>query len=358
MDVRIPDPDSGAASLLLRRALLGLLLGALAVLCLLVLRPFLAPTLWAAILAYVTWPLYCRLRVPFGRFGSAAASVMTLLVIAVAILPLLWLLVLLQHELVDTYRSVTAYLSEGPHRLPAAIRDIPSFGAWLQEHLDRYTSDPAALGREISSSLQLWSGQLAALLGGAGRNGAKLIVALLTLFFFYRDGDSIVRQIGRVGSRFFDDRLNRYVHAGGAMTRAVVYGLLITALAQGVIAGVGYWIFGLEAPAVLGVLTGLLSTAPLLGTALVWAPLGMGLVLTGHTWKGILLLAWGLLLVHPADNVLRPLFISSVTRVPFLLVMFGALGGLAEFGLVGVFVGPILLGIASAVWQEWVAEED
>ena len=358
MDVRIPDPDSGAASLLLRRVLLGLLLGALAVLCLLVLRPFLAPILWAAILAYVTWPLYCRLRVPFRKFGTAAASVMTLLVIAVGIVPLLWLLVLLQHELVDAYRSFSAYLSEGPHRLPAAIRDLPWFGAWLQERLDRYTTEPAAVGREISSGLQLWSAQLAALLGGAGRNVAKLIVAMLTLFFFYRDGDSMVRQIERVGRRFFDDRLDRYVQAGSVMTRTMVYGLLITAMAQGVIAGVGYWIFGLDTPAVLGVLTGLLSTAPLLGTAFVWAPIGVGLVLAGHTWKGFLLLAWGVLLVHPIDNVLRPLFISSVTRVPFLLVMFGALGGLAAFGLVGVFVGPVVLGIASAVWQEWVAEKD
>jgi predicted PurR-regulated permease PerM len=240
MDVRIPDPDSGTAALLLRRALLGLLLGALAVLCLLVLRPFLAPIIWAVILAYVTWPLYCRLRIPFRKFGTAAALVMSLLVIGVAIVPLLWLLVLVQHELVDAYRNFTVYLSAGPHRPPAGIRDIPWFGAWLQERLDRYTSEPAALGREISTGLQLWSGQLAALLGGAGRNVAKLLVALLTLFFLYRDGDSMVRQIGRVGRRFFDGQLDRYVHAGGVMTRAVVYGMLITALAQGVIAGVGY----------------------------------------------------------------------------------------------------------------------
>jgi predicted PurR-regulated permease PerM len=79
-------------------------------------------------------------------------------------------------------------------------------------------------------------------------------------------------------------------------------------------------------------------------------------MLAGHAWKGILLLMWGLLLVHPVDNLLRPLLISSVTRVPFLLVMFGALGGLAAFGLVGVFVGPVLLGIASAVWREWATD--
>ena len=355
MDVRIPESDPGATSLLLRRALLGILVGALALLCLLILRPFLASILWAAILSYVTWPLYCRFRVPFRKFSTAAASVMTLLVIGVAIVPLLWLVVLMQHELIDAYSGFIAYLSQGPHRLPAAIRDIPWLGAWLQDSFDRYTSEPAALGREIGSGLQLWRGQLGALLGGAGRNVGKVVVALLVLFFFYRDGDAIVLQIRRVGVRLFDHRLDRYAYAAGLMTRAVVYGLLITAVAQGMIAGLGYWIFGIQAPAVLGALTGLLSTAPLLGTALVWAPLGVALIVAGHTWKGVLLLAWGVLLVHPTDNVLRPLLISSLTRVPFLLIMFGALGGLTAFGLIGVFVGPVLLGVASAVWLEWAA---
>ena len=218
---------------------------------------------------------------------------MTLLVIAVAIVPLFWLLVLIQHELLDAYRGFTAYLSEGPHALPAAVREIPWLGAWLQDGLNRYANDPTALRREITDGLQPLRGQLAALLGGVGRNVGKLLVAMLTLFFFYRDGDLLVRQTKRVGKRFFGDRLDRSVHAAGMMTRAVVYGLVITALAQGLIAGIGYWIFGLDAPALLGALTGLLSTAPLLGTAFIWAPLGVWLVVAGHTWKGVLLLAWG-----------------------------------------------------------------
>ena len=332
-------------------------MGFLAVLCILVLRPFLAPILWAAILAYVTWPLYRRLRTPFRGFKSTAATVMTLLVVAGAIVPLVWLLVLIQREFVDAYRNVSAYLSQGPHELPSAIGNIPWLGSWLQESLDRYARDPATLGREITSGLQDWKGELGALLSGLGRSVGKVFIALLTLFFFYRDGDALVRQMQRVGRRFFDDRLDRYVRAAGVMTRAVVYGLLVTALAQGVIAGIGYWIFGLEAPALLGALTGLLSTAPLLGTAFIWAPLGVGLVLGGHTWRGVLLLAWGFLLVHPTDNVLRPLLISSVSRVPFLLVIFGAFGGLIAFGLVGVFLGPVLLGVASAVWLEWSSDD-
>ncbi len=347
--------DSGA--LLLKRGLAALGVCALAILCLLVLRPFLAPILWAAILAYVTWPLYGRLRLPLGRHSSAAALLMTLLVLALAIVPLFWLLILMQHELVGAYRELTIYLSRGPHTLPAAVRDIPWLGAWLQEGLDRYTADPGALARELANGLQHWRGELAALLGGVTRNLGKLFITVVTLFFLYRDADVLVRQIQRVGRRFFDDRLDHSIRAAGSMTRAVVYGLLVTALAQGVIAGIGYWIFGLEAPALLGAMTALLSAVPLLGTALVWAPAAAGLIVAGHTWKGVLLLAWGVLLVHPTDNVLRPLLISSVTRAPFLLIMFGVLGGLIAFGLVGAFVGPVVLGVASALWLDWVAEE-
>ena len=89
---------------------------------------------------------------------------------------------------------------------------------------------------------------------------------------------------------------------------------------------------------------------------IVWAPAAVGLFLGGHAWKAVFLVAWGTLLVHPVDNLLRPYLISSVTRVPFLLVMFGALGGLAAFGLVGLFIGPVILGVASAIWREWATE--
>ncbi len=282
---------------------------------------------------------------------------MTFVVASLAVVPLVWLLVLVQHELVDIYRDFTAYLAQGPHTLPAVIRDLPLAGAWLQESLDRYGSDPAALGREFTLALQRWGSQLTALLGDVGRNLGKLLVALLTLFFFYRDGDALVDQFRRVANRFMGDRLDRPLRAAGLMTRAVVYGFLITAFAQGVVAGIGYRIVGLEAPILLGALTGLLSTAPLLGTAFVWAPLAAGLLIAGHTWKAIVLLVWGALLVHPTDNILRPLLISHVTLVPFLLVMFGALGGLAAFGLIGVFVGPVLLGIATAIWYEWATPD-
>lgn len=335
---------------------MGVLLAALALLCLLILKPFLSSILWAFILAYVTWPLYRRLRYSLRGRRNIAAALMTLLMATVAIVPLLAILLLLQRELTDAYRAFADFLSRGPHTLPAVIRDIPGLGPWLQSALDRYIRDPAALAREFTGDLQHWGGQLAAFLGGVGRNLGKVAITLATLFFFYRDGNSLLQQMRRVILRLFEDRLDRSIAIAGTMTRAVVRGFLVTALGQGLIAGIGYWICGIGAPVLLGTLTGILSTAPVIGTASVWIPLAAWLALAGHYWKSLLLVAWCSLLVNPVDNLLRPLLISNVTRVPFLMVMFGAIGGLAAFGFVGLFIGPVILGVATAIWNDWAAD--
>jgi predicted PurR-regulated permease PerM len=131
---------------------------------------------------------------------------------------------------------------------------------------------------------------------------------------------------------------------------------LITAFAQGLIAGVGYAILRLHGSVLLGAITGVLSVVPVLGTTLVWGPLSAYLLITGHIWKGIILLLWGMLLVHPTDNVLRPLLISSATHVPFIIVMFGVIGGVAAWGLIGIFIGPIMLAIGLSIWRSWAKE--
>jgi predicted PurR-regulated permease PerM len=282
---------------------------------------------------------------------------MTVLVACSVVLPALWLLVLLQEERVAAYRSLAAFIARGPHVLPPSIREVPWLGEQAQAALDRYSADPSALGREVSGWFQRWAGAPTVVLGDVGRNLAKLLLTLITLFFFYRDGDTIIRQATHVVRRAFGSRLDGYILTAGAMTRAVLYGLLITAIAQGILSGIGYWLVGLRAPVLLGELTAVLSTVPLVGTAIVWVPIGAWLLLAGETWKGIALLVWGVLLVHPIDNILRPLLISNVAHVPLLLVMFGAIGGVAAFGLVGLFVGPVLLGVAMAVWREWAGPE-
>jgi predicted PurR-regulated permease PerM len=338
-----------------RRLLLAAAVLLLGFACLLVLRPFIVPILWAAILAYTAWPLFLRLRSLLRGLNTLSALLMTILIGCLVVLPVLWILVLVQSELVSAYRLLRGSFAQGTPQLPLFLHRLPWLGTHLQEALQRYSADPGALARQASAGVLGWASRLGAIVGGVGRNLLKLALTLLTLFFFFRDGAAIVAQGRDVLRHFFQERLEAYFVTAGRMTRAVVYGLLVTAFAQGVIAGIGYAVIGLAAPVLLGLLTGILSFVPLAGTAIVWVPLAAWLMLDGHLVRGIILLAWGALLVHPAENVLRPLLISNAMRVPFLLVMFGALGGLAAFGLVGVFVGPVLLAIAMAVWREWAA---
>ena len=342
----------------LRRFALVILILFVGFACLAILRPFLASIAWAAILAYGSWPLYRLIHRPFGRFQNSAAFCMTVLLTCAVILPILWLSILLSSELIYAYRALAEYLAEKPMVLPDFIRGIPWLGEQAQQLIDQLSGGPAAFGRQAAGWIQTWASEITGLIGGVGRGVGKLLIVMLTLFFFYRDGEYIRRQCRLVVTKLFDDRLDTYVNTAGVMTRAVLYGFLITAFAQGLIAGIGYAILGLHGSVLLGAMTGILSVVPLLGTALVWGPLGAYLLITGHIWKGIILLMWGLLLVHPTDNVLRPLLISNATHVPFIIVMFGVIGGVAASGLVGVFVGPIALALGLAIWRSWASGDE
>ena len=137
----------------------------------------------------------------------------------------------------------------------------------------------------------------------------------------------------------------------------MVYGILLTAIAQGLLAGLGYWVAGVPAPVLLTLVTILLALVPF-ATPFVWGGVAVWLLVQGHTLEAIGLAVWGTLVISWVDNLIRPLVISSATKISFLLVMFGVLGGLAAFGFVGLFIGPVILAILLAVWREWLEGVD
>jgi len=341
---------------LTRTVLLGLFLVGLFILSYQVLRLFIVPVAWALILAYVTWPVYVHVRAAIGGSPTASAVVMTLLLTTAFVLPLLWLIGLLQNEFVLAFKAVSTYLNDGPPLLPAFIRDIPWLGEFLQQLIERMAIDPEAMRKEMLQWAQGWVGHVTDLIGGVGRNAAKFAMVVVTVLFVYRDGESLLKQVRKVSRRFLGARANAYLAAIGATTTAVLYGLLLTAIAQGTLAGIGYWAAGIRAPALFGALTALIALLPF-GAPFVWGTLSVWLLVQGETWAGIGLLLWGMLVVSWVDNLIRPLVISSATKIPFLLVMFAVLGGLAAFGLVGMFLGPIVIAVLLAVWREWVDAE-
>jgi predicted PurR-regulated permease PerM len=334
-----------------RRVLVaGLILGVLAA-TFSVLQPFVVPLIWGAILAYVSWPLHQRLlKWVKGRTGLAAL-ITTLAVTLAIIVPLVWLVFMLRYEATGAYAQVQAFLASKP-LLPPVLRDLPGAGPWLQDMLDELARDPTAIRAQLVRLTEESSLEVTRLIGGVGRNAAKLFFAVLSLFFLLRDGPRVLRETRAILEGILGERVRDYLDAIGSTTQAVVYALILGALAQGAVAGIGYWIFGIQAPVLLGAVTVLVALIPF-GAPVVWGSLSVWLLLTGHVWQGVGLLLWGVLLVSWMDNIIRPLVISNATQMPFLLVVFGVLGGVLAFGLVGLFIGPVLLAVSLAIWREW-----
>ncbi len=338
----------------LRRIVLAGLLGALLLAGFVVMQPFMAAIAWAAILTYVSWPLHLRVLARLGGRRTWAALVMTLALTLVLGLSLLWAGLLLHSEGLAAVREVARLLESGV-RLPESILSIAWLGPWLQERLNALSGDRAAWGVPISDLADQWGGRAMRLVGDLGLNALRLGFALLTSFFLFRDGERVLAQLRSILYGLLGNRVQGYFEAVGDTTRAVVYGLLLAALAQGLLAGLGYWIVGVRAPVFWGAATAVVALIPF-GAPAIWGSIGLWLLLTGQVSAGVGLLLWGALAVSWVDNLVRPLVISGVAKIPFLLVLFGVLGGLVAFGLIGLFVGPVILAILLALWREWAAD--
>jgi predicted PurR-regulated permease PerM len=345
--------DDQTLRALTRRAILALFLGGLLLLSYQVLHYFFVPVAWAGILAFVTWPVYERIVRLAPGLPNLTALAMTVTLAAAFVAPMVWLIAVLRTEVGAAYALVRGELASSTLQLPPFLLQIPWLGEQLQAIFERFSGDRDAFRAEILQWIDPWIGKIGVLAGGVGHFVANMGFALLTVFFFYRDGARLAEQARQILRRFLGHRSHGYVKAVGDTTKAVVYGIVLTALVQGALAGLGYWVAGLQAPVLLGALTGLIALIPF-GTPFVWGSAGVWLLLTGETMAGVGLLLWGALVVSSVDNLIRPLVISSATRIPFLLVMFGVLGGLVAFGPVGLFLGPVVLAVLLGVWQEWL----
>lgn len=331
------------------RLALGQLLAAILFFALIwkILSPFLPALVWAAILVYATWPLVEPMRRRWPPLLAALGA--TLLLALIFILPVLFLSVTLGAEL---YHVLTQLGSLDAHSmLEARLSQIP----WIHGLLAQIPATWKAklLPGALSPDLSAWAGRLGNVAGGIGRFGALLILVLITAFFFYRHGELLLDQLRRFADQVLGQRGDAYLRTAANTIHAVIYGILATAVAQGTLAGVGYAVAGLPAPVLLAIVTLLFSFIPF-GTPLVWGAASIWLFFQGDIWAGMGLALWGALVVSWIDNLIRPLVISNAVRIPFLLVLFGVLGGILAFGFLGLFLGPVLLAVLLAIWDEWL----
>lgn len=334
----------------------GCLLAGLLLLSYAVLRFFVEPVAWAVIVSYVSWPLHGWIRRSVGQRDTIAALLTTMLLGSAILVPLIWVTILLQRELAELVRVLPEWLERKP-ALPGFVAAIPYLGSELQGMLDPFEDLQGLLKQHALPSLRRLGTPFLGLVSDIGHSGLVLLMTLFTLFFLFRDGLHLVLQIKQVFSQVLGERLKGYFETSEATVKAVVYGIVLTAVAQGSLAGLGYWAVGVTAPIMLGIVTAGFAMIPF-GTPVVWVSTSIWLLLQGETWGGVALALWGTLVISWVDNIIRPLVISASTRIPFVLVMFGVLGGLASFGFIGLFLGPVILAIALAVWREWLQQHD
>ncbi|NOT10240.1 MAG: AI-2E family transporter [Methylococcaceae bacterium] len=341
----------------LQQIIPGILLAGLVLLGFIVLREFLLTLTWSFIITYVTWPPYRWLRHRLSGNATLSAAIMTAILAAHIILAAYWLVDLLNDELQVAYQSLTVNFNQQGYQLPNSIRQLPWLGDYLQEAIDRLIDNRAGVTTQFADWAKQRLGEVAKFLGGIGQYVLKLGVILVTVFFCFRDGQEAIKQLHQGLIHFLGKYLAVYLQAAGNTTRAVVYGLVLAALGQGLMSGIGYAIAGVQAPVLFGLITALLALVPM-GATLVWMPIGITLIMTDHLWPGVSLLLWGFLVISTVDNVIRPIVISGASRMPFLVVMFGVLGGLSAFGVVGLFLGPVILSVLLAVWKAWLEQQE
>lgn len=319
--------------------------------CLIVIQPFIPGILLAIILTLATWPAFIQLDRKIGNRRTLAAFLMTLLLALFFLLPLL----LLGSSLADSFTKLLSTATEAVqanhNTAPQWASNLPVIG----EHADHYWQHYVHNRGNLVGLLQKYAGNITQVLisigATIGRGIFDVSLGIFISFFMFRHGVQIDERIRTLIDRFAGPRGAQIMTVSKKTLIGVVYGILGTALAQGAVAATGFWIAGVPGAPFLGLMTMLLSFLPV-GPPLIWISATVWLFSEGQTNSAIFMGLWGLLGISSIDNVIRPFFISMGSKLPILLVLFGAIGGIISFGFMGLFIGPTLLAVAYTIIAE------
>jgi predicted PurR-regulated permease PerM len=323
--------------------------------------PFMSPIAWAVIVGIITFPAYRRLLVLLRGRERRASALMTLSVTLLFVLPVISLVSVLAQELGSLYTLISDSVNRGGAE--------QLFQEWLADprlapYLAQLKSLAGSASFNLSESVMANSkealsrllGFLSALLTNSFGFLVDLVFMLFVLFFVYHDGERILTWLKLMLplEASVQQKISQVVQN---VLSGFMFGMLLTSLVQGVLAGAAYLLFGIPSPLLLAVLTAIGGFIPVIGTALIWLPAALYLYLQGAAVKAVILILWGFFAVGMSDNVVKPIFMSSRVTLPILPVMIGAFGGLAAFGVLGAIFGPLLLAVLYELFVVVPADE-
>lgn len=338
-----------------------LLLAAITLAFFWLLLPFFTAVFWAVILAIIFHPLQRRFERRFGPGSNLAAALSVLVCIVIAIIPVAIIFVSLVNEGAKLVQRAQSDAIDASTILDHIQSHIPAWGQTILDRIGGGDFDFAAIRDRIVGFAQ----QLGQLIAGRaidlGQNTLRFVVAtgvmLYVLFFLFRDGRGIARNI-RASMPLSDVYNRRLTDKFVGVVRATVKGNIVIAVIQGTIGGVTLWALGMDAALLLGALMVFLSLLPAVGAAIVWVPIAIYFFLSGAIWQGAVLVFVGAGVIGLVDNILRPVLVGKDTRLPDYVILVSTVGGLSIFGINGFVIGPLIAALFVAGWTIFREERD
>jgi predicted PurR-regulated permease PerM len=318
----------------------------------LVLWPFSGAILWGTVFAILFAPVYRRLRRVLWRSGTLAALATLAIIVVMVIVPVTLLTVSLIDEASGVYDRIrSGELSFGGY-LHQVLDVLPGWAQGLLERLG--LTNAAAVQERLAAGLTKASQFFAVQAINIGQNTLEFVVSLgvmlYLLFFLLRDGDALFARM-RSALPLRADHQRALFDKFAVVVRATVKGNIVIAILQGALGGLMLWLLGVHAPLLWAVLMAFLSLLPAVGAGLVWLPVALYFLATGELLKGLVLIAYGVLVIGLVDNLLRPILVGKDTRMPDYVVLVSTLGGIAAFGLNGFVIGPLIAAMFIAAWD-------
>lgn len=331
------------------RVFIGLVI-AVTIVFLWMVRAFLLPVFWAAVFAVLFHPLLDRLLDKLGERRTLAAALTTLAVVLFVVIPFGLLVAALAQQGLRVYQRIAS--GEIDLQAPIAFveRSLPAVTDLLErvgittEQLRTGAQNVAGNAAQFAASQALAIGQ------NALRIAVLFGLMLYLLFFFLRDGRRILDAIVRA-LPMGDERERRLLEKFADVSRATVKGTLVVAAVQGLIGGIMFWIVGIDAALFWGVVMGVLSLLPAVGSTLVWGPAAVILLVRGDIWQVVVLVVGGTMVIGLVDNLLRPMLVGRGAKMPDYLILLATLGGISVFGLAGFVAGPVVAALFLVMWD-------
>jgi predicted PurR-regulated permease PerM len=344
-----------SSSDLTRTTLAVLFLGGLIAASFWILRPFLGAIVWAIMIVVPTWPLMLRIQARLRNRRGYAVAVMTLGLLLVLVVPLTLAIgtIVDNADVIVGWAKSLAHFSLPPP--PDWVGNLPVVGTRMAQAWEQAAAsgmqELAARAAPYAGNIAKW---FAAQMGGVGLVLVQFLLTVMIAGILYATGERAAAEMRRFGRRLAGERGENAVRLAAQAIRGVALGVVVTALAQSLLGWIGLAISGVPFAALLTGLMFFLCIAQV-GPTLVLAPAVIWLYWTGETVSGTVLLVFAII-AGTIDNFLRPLLIKMGADLPLLLIFAGVIGGLISFGLIGIFVGPVVLAVAYTLLQSWLAD--